>query len=494
MGKVKSAICLTLITLIVAVLGVLSTVSIEFDTAAGKAYNSFISYMKKDAVFGNELKNGAYVGGGYVTVYYPEGVISAEEYEANLAAYGSDAEGKAEYEDKYTRHEGGAIYLETETVYNEEGTAISEAFKTSFANNVKALQERYEQSRIPGVKLEIADEYTVRVTLPSMESAASAYVSFYAYAGEATIAYGTADAVLGESDKTISDYIKGASSQTVQDVSYVIIDFTKEGRELVKAATAGAAETASTLFINVGDQSVIQLSVNEEIDQKSLFISGSYTDETAGAVATLIDQSVNGTQADLAMTVDKSAAFEAEGGNNALLFVYIGVGVLFLAMVVFFAVRYHALAITQVYAFLIFLIATIISLAFIPFVYLGVGTIAAFALTAVLLCVSNAASFEYAKKEYALGKTMTSSVKTGYKKCFWHLFDLHVILALAAFIVAAIATTELQVFAFMLGLGTVFSGVCSLLISRFMWAITMGFSKKQGSFCNFKKEEVEEDD
>ena len=88
---------------------------------------------------------------------------------------------------------------------------------------------------------------------------------------------------------------------------------------------------------------------------------------------------------------------------------------------------------------------------------------------------------------------MTSSVKTGYKKCFWKLFDLHIVVALIAFLVYAIALTGLQTAAFVLGLGTLFSGVATLLVNRFGWAVMMGTSKQPGKFCNFKREEVEDE-
>ena len=73
-------------------------------------------------------------------------------------------------------------------------------------------------------------------------------------------------------------------------------------------------------------------------------------------------------------------------------------------------------------------------------------------LASVLLCVSNAVTFESARKEYALGKTMTSSVKTGYKKCFWKLFDLHIVVAIIAFLVVNV-NAESYVYRVANGLG-----------------------------------------
>ena len=64
MNKTKSAICLVLITILIAVLCVASTVSFSYGTDGMHTYNSFIRVMDKDAG----------MGGGYTAVYEPEGI------------------------------------------------------------------------------------------------------------------------------------------------------------------------------------------------------------------------------------------------------------------------------------------------------------------------------------------------------------------------------------------------------------------------------------
>ena len=115
-------------------------------------------------------------------------------------------------------------------------------------------------------------------------------------------------------------------------------------------------------------------------------------------------------------------------------------------------------------------------------------------LGALTLSVSDAMAYEYARKEFASGKTMAFAVKAGYKKCFWHIFDAHIVLAALGFITYFIALTELSVFAFTLGIAMFFAGLCTLAVDRFCWYIMMPFAKDKAKFCRFKREEVEEDD
>ena len=460
MNKTKSAICLVLITILIAVLCVASTVSFSYGTDGMHTYNSFIRVMDKDAG----------MGGGYTAVYYPEGVISAEEYETNVKKE-PDEEKRAEYEDKYTSYANGAIYLEKEKVFGKDTQEASEEFKTSFANGVSAITRRFERKCIPGARVEVSDGFTVRVTLPALAENPGTALSFFGYSGEFSVAYGSdldsASTIMPKKpSESIKEYVKGAYSRVSQDTAFVIIDFTDKGREAIKSATASAtSSSSSTMFFKVGDDQVIGLTVSEAIDQSTLGISGSYTADSADTVAVLIDEALNGVQTDLAMSVGEVKIYESGFGGMSL-----------------------------IYSYLSFALCMILCVAFVPFLYLSAGTVAAFALTSVLLCMSNIVCYEYARKEYALGKTMTSSVKTGYKKCFWHIFDLHIAVALLAFLIYAIALTELQTFAFVLGIGAVFSGVCSLAVNRFCWAITMIFNKNKGAFCRFKREEVETDD
>ncbi len=500
MNKTKSAILLTLFSLLLALLCFVCTVS--FPTGNGY-FNSALSLTQKSAEFGGTLVDGeTYYGGGYSTVYYPEGVISAREYEETLGGI-ADATEQNEYRDSYVVSDSGALYFDKEEVM-DGGTTVSEEFKTSFANTLNLLTKRFERFGEEGTRVEVRDEYTIQVFMPKYDSVTGSMQSVaydtFAYTGELSVWYGasedTATKVLpARVNKTINDYVSSASSQVAIDgTAYVTLSFTQEGREAIKNATSGAADTNGTMLIKVGDTSVITLTVGETIDQATLYVSGSYTKDSASLAGVLLSTALNGGVDNLSLTRGEMFEIPAQFGSLALTLLYVGFGVCFVGMMVFFFIRYRMLAFAHLITYLLFLFANILCLYAIPFLYLGVGSVVAFALASILLCVSNALAFEYARKEYATGKTMASSVKAGYKKCFLPVFDMHIVVAILAFIAYFIALGELSVFAFVLGLATAFSGVSTLAINRFAWAITMPFSKDKGAFCNFKREEVEDDE
>ena len=494
MSKLKSALALILITILILGTCFMCTVSFSYGVDRMHTFNSVVSMLEKDANLGGDLLDGEhYVGGGYSAVYYPEGVISAREYEDNLAAL-EENDDITEYKAKYVSH--GSVYLEKEVVYDDEGN-LSEDFICGFDNAVKLLRARVEGLHMENVRLEVRDDYAVQITLPATTNAQAVIFNYFAYTGEFTMGYGsdasTATKLALGTDETIKDYVKGATSRTSGSTAYVGLSFTKKGKSIIKSWTASAEESSTTLFFYVGDNAVISLSVSEQINQSTLYVSGNYTADSARVVALTIDTAVNSANTDLTFTVEDAVRTQANFGNLALLLLYISFGVLFVGMMVFFIVRYHALAVVHLYTFLAYALLMILIVWGIPFLHLGIETFAAVVLAGTLLSVSNVITYESARREYALGKTMASSVKAGYKRCFWQLFDLHIALALLSFVTYFIALTELGVFAFTLGIGVVLSGLCSLAVSRFHWAAFMSFAADKGKFCNFKREEEDDE-
>ncbi len=496
MGKTKSAILLTLITLVIAVLCIVCFVS--FPCGEINYYNSLLSLADKDADLGDYLiGDTAYVGGGYAVVYYPEGVIPAREYDETVG----DLEGDElnEYKESYVSHANGAIYLEKEVVCEEGSEKVSATFVEDFNHVVEVLKERYESLHADGMKMQLADDYTIRVFLPSTMEAAPAAFRNYAYTGEFTIRSGSdeesATIVLPvqKGTKHSADYyVKKASSRSANGTDYLIFDLTDEGRKAIADATA---EATGNLYFYVGENLVLTMTVSAQIDQSQLAISGGFTADTSAITASVIDTAIRSGQAgDLALNMHEIAEAKAGLGENALMLLYIAMGALSVVMLVYFFLRYRRLAFAHLYSYLVFLIAMTLCIWASSALYIGVGTVAAVVITAFLLCASNAISYEYARKEYEGGKTMTFSVKTGYKKCMWHIFDIHIVLAVLGLIVFLIGLTELSVFGAVLALGAVFSGVCSLLLDRFFWYIMMPFAKNQGKFCHFKRTEVDDDE
>ncbi len=529
MNKVKSAICFALITVVIA--GLIFMCSAMFPYGhSGRRYNNILSMTDKDAQYGGltyddgdeeydegkaENKERYYRGGGFVAVYYPEGVISEKEYHDNLAGYETDAEQQQKYEEDYRKV--GAFYFEKDLVEKDgDGYKPTAAFEEDFASSLDRLKTRFDSLEMANVRVSVRDKYSVAVYLPSVGATIenSELLSVFGYArrmGEFTVAAGTSEDAATEltygqkevsagkyEQETIRDYIKRVYAYNVGSVSAVGVDFTPAGAAWLSTQTATAADGAVSIYFRIGGETVASVSTQEQITASTIYLSKTsavaYTAYEARCLSAAMRTSMDTEGEALSFTVGEYSFEKAQFGDLALILLYVAFAALAVGMLVFFFVRYHGLAVAHLYSFLIYLLLMIVLVWAIPFLNLNAWTVVAVALGGLLLSVCNALSYENARKEYALGKTMESSVKTGYKKCFWLIFDLHIVIALLGFVAYFISLTQLSVFAFTLGLGAVLSGLCSLAVNRFHWAMLMTFTKKPGAFCNFKREEVSDDE
>lgn len=502
MSKIKSAICLTLITLVIAVLCVVCFVPFPAGAGGINYFNPIINWTDKSSDLGGYQfggENKTYYGGSFSVTIYPEGVISQKEYEDNRNNY--EGEEKTKYEEKYVSYADGALYLEKETVC-DGGETVTSDFEESFKTRFEILKTRFERIHSEGMSMQLVDDYSIRVTLPASLDTSIAAFTYFSYMGNLEVSYGSDLATAtklfpedGKKAKPITDYVKGAGTRSVNGTVYVGLYFTSTGRELIANATADAANSTGTLFFTVGGDQVIGLSVTSQIDEKDLFISGSYTTEAAKIIATVIDTAIDYGSAENLAHMEMGELYQnyAGFGENSLMLFYIGFGALALLMMLYFWIRYGRLGFAHLYSFLVFMIAIVLCIWSIPMLSIGMNTITAFLITAGMLAFGNAYAYECVRKEYTLGKTMIASVKTGYKKCFWHIFDMHVVVTAIGLLLFGIGLAELSAFGLTLALGGLFSGIASLAINRFMWYIMMPFAKNAGNFCNFKREEVEDE-
>ena len=117
MGKGKSVLLIVIVTVVLAGL-----LFIGFTPSFSVGVQNFRSLLS-----GVDL--GTDLGGGYYTVYYPEGVLSASDYAIE------DEETQSEY----SQYKG--IYLSNE-IYDAETQTVDEEFVSEFDNAGAAILER----------------------------------------------------------------------------------------------------------------------------------------------------------------------------------------------------------------------------------------------------------------------------------------------------------------------------------------------------------------
>jgi SecD/SecF fusion protein len=156
-----------------------------------------------------------------------------------------------------------------------------------------------------------------------------------------------------------------------------------------------------------------------------------------------------------------SATLGKQALNQGLVALLVGFAVVCLFLLVF----YRMLGAIAVGGLLIYGIYFYALIKLIP-ITLTLPGIAGLILTIGVAADANIVIFERVKEEIRGGRSVLSGIATGYKRGFAAIVDANVVTFMTAFILFALATSEVKGFAFTLGIGTLVSLFTAVLATR----------------------------
>ncbi len=531
MGKKKSVVFITLITIVMLVLCAV--------VAFPKVPIPGTDKIKKWNPAAMQYDLGSEFNGGHYAYYYPEGVISEMEYNDNLNA--TPWPEKGEYMRQYMQH--GSLYLSTdpddcivegregyigewgyEFVVTEEGV-ITEGFKTAFAKSVEIIAERFEERAAKtgsAYNVSVVDDYAIRVDISASENSKGQTSSEYALQtfaqfanlGEATLEITkdeTSELVseLKEEGATIKDLIKSVSAKTRYEVSFVKINFTDKGKEMIKNFKEDEEMASATLDLKIGGETLMQISAANHINDKNQVEYG-VSEETESLYAETLCVLINSAiekggvyinDRETTPLVLNAPSQESEIASYDPVYgdVFVWVLVAILVLIVLASAlliwKMGGFGVMNVYTSVSYLIIASLCFAFISggvFV-VSFGSVLVFLTGLALTNVLNTYVYSAIKNEVAQGKTVQSSVKGGYKKTFWAIFDIYAVLLLGAAAlligVASVQTLACQALICLLA-----GAFCNLLWGRFINLLLLSASKDKYKYFRFVREEDDDDE
>lgn len=510
MSKVKSAIITALLVAAIIVLGLFATISCDVPGSNGiNKYNGFIGNIR----LGSEFTGDAY------TMLYPEGVISAADY--NLRA-GEAAEEGESYADKYVKY--GGLYVEKEK-YGKDGEIDADKLNDlakSVESDAKIISQRFGRKGYSSYSVAIADVYSIKITLPaSLTYAAyknfeedydantrsdalsdvSHTVQYLMPSGALAIKNASDDT--GESILTFKEtpkfysYFKSASVYSMGGTHAVRLELTDDGFSKLNTALLTAGSSGSA-YLFIGDTFMqMTLTLGTALEDKTMMFSidnKSYVEDFAIALDSVIhnntvantyntDKAGSGTQ-----IVTQSSSF----GRYAAVYL----GVILLAVIVAFIVlgfvRYKKLGFVTALMTILYSLIMITALVVLDIELTAAGAFT-LVLGLVLLSFTNVAAFEAIRKEAEAGRTVQASVKVGYKKTLSALLDLHIIMVVISAIIALVCVGELAACGLIFFIASLASYALYWL-TRFMWYVLMSPANDKFAFCGFKREAFDDED
>ena len=493
MGKKKSVVLMTFITIVIVALCVLT--AIPTFPVPGTVDKWTPAIWQYD--LGSEL------GGGYYAYYYPEGVISETEYKDNYAAKLDEGQEEAdEYAADYVAWKG--LYLsvdEKDNVYsgNPESPA-SETFKAEFEKAAKEIDARFKKKGYADYKVSVVDDYALRVELPKSALDASVSLQYLVKTGEITLQKGgvTIDE-LEKDGMQVSDLIKSVSIATKYKTSYLKIKLTDAGKEMISsvkselssAPTDNTSDTSSltTLDIKLGDETILQVYQDNVTDNNKEIRTFFVDQENKAQVETvkiLLQSAMENGGYDVTLKAGEVRDFEPVYGEKALNLLYIAVLVALIALLVLPIVKMGKFGVVSGYATLSYLIVVGLCYAFITGAAFEItlGSILVFLAFLVVINLLQYRTYNAIKAEFDLGKTVESSVKLGMKNVLFQIIDVYAVLVIGA-LALLIGVAGLNTMALQALICLIAGAFCNLLWHRLINAAMLATSKDKYKYFRF---------
>ncbi len=509
MSKVKSAIITAFVVIAIIVAAVFGVAS--FNVGATQRYNSIAA----------EIPLGSDYSGYVYTTIYPEGVISQSDYDA------------LSEEDKSSYQQHGGVYVSVENSDYDDIDSLSAAV----ANDAGVLSKRFADRGLSDYSVTVRDGLSITAAVPSAYSyseykgnnssgrsdalsLAANTLGYLLADGELTLRTTDTSITLGEDDSSTTydttrfadeytdadilgdgsatypfvgasenaaDYFSSVSAYSFGGSNVLSFSLTSYGRERMRYISSIAASSDSqVIYMCVGDTQIIAITCTSTIDSDSMQFSMN-TLSAARDAATVLNSVVGGGTLSAAyQPLGSALSSTAAGGENAALMAFIACIVVLAALCVAAIIKYKKLGGVLSLSFIILSLVMLYAL----YILAVQTTFAVLATCAVLLIVFAAANLftlNEVRAQCKTGKTMQASVKAAYKRTWLGVLDAHVVMLVAAILLATVAIGDAAACGLIAVVGTIAS-YALWWFTRLMWHVCSAPQRNKFAFGGFKRE------
>ncbi|MBR5286914.1 MAG: protein translocase subunit SecD [Clostridia bacterium] len=249
----------------------------------------------------------------------------------------------------------------------------------------------------------------------------------------------------------------------------VSLTLTDEGAKKFAAATKTAAASKDAIGIYIDGQLISQPTVNEEITDGQAIITGSFTYETATALA----NNINAGAFRYELVTVEQRTVGATLGEDSLSTSLIAGAIGVLLVLIFMSIYYKVpgimasialVAYVGIFGLVLVIFGTNLTLAGIAGIFLSIG----------MAVDANVVIFERVKEEIDLGKSAKAAVKAGFKRAFSAILDSNVTTIIACAVLYFLGSGTIKGFASTLFIGIVISLFTALVITKALLNLCIG--------------------
>ncbi len=316
----------------------------------------------------------------------------------------------------------------------------------------------------------------VRIEIPSVSDPKEAAATLGATA-QLQFVDAQGNVVLTGADVKTASAQYGQLSELGAAENFVELELTDEGRKKFAAATSNAVALKSSnqnyIAIMMDELIISMPSVNETIDSDTCVISGGFDAASAQALAA----NIRSGQLPFSLSQVELRAISATLGDTALktslIAGLIGIILVMLFMILFYRLPgfLASIALAGYMGIVGIILANL-------HVNLTLPGIAGIILSIGMAVDANVIIFERIKEELKLGKTVRSSVDSGFNRALSAVIDSNITTIIAAVILMILGTGTIKGFGTTLLIGVVVSMISAIFFTKFLLKQMIGMNVK----------------
>ncbi|MDB2074458.1 protein translocase subunit SecD [Clostridium paraputrificum] len=311
----------------------------------------------------------------------------------------------------------------------------------------------------------------IRIDIPAQVDSGE-IVESLGKTGELTFKSPKGDVIL-----TGQDVSKATATSDENGLPQVALELNENGTK--KFADATKEYLGQSISVNMDDEVLTNPTVNSVITNGSAVITGSKSADDAKRLAGLINAGALPVTVKAASVKTVGAQLGEEALPNALKAALIGIGLIFVFMIIYYRVpgAIACLALTLFIALILFLFGEI-------GVTLTLPGIAGVLLTIGMAVDANVLIFERIREELKKGVSIRSAVEKGFENATSSIMDSNITTIIAALVLYFLGSGTVKGFAITLLVGIVVSLFTALIVTKFFMnkAVEMGLLTKLSQF------------
>lgn len=266
----------------------------------------------------------------------------------------------------------------------------------------------------------------------------------------------------------------------------VSLAFNSEGAKIFERITREAYETGKPLPIHVDGVEISSPTVSNGaiVGGEAVIESPTMTMEQAGNLAIQIESGALPLELEEIEVRSISASLGEDALSKSIFAGMIGVGLLFLFMIIY----YRMPGLVACIALSIYLFIVIFLLAAIKEIQLTLPGIAGIILGIGMAVDANVIIFERFKEELAVGKTLRSSLNAGFSKALRTIVDSNITTFIAAVVISVFGIGSVKGFGYTLMISIVTSMFTALVVTRSLLRLIIKMNIKNIKLYSIRKQ------